>query len=243
MNNNDSYVFYASYFLGIMNLPAELQLEAFIAFCAYAFNGIEYTGNNSLVNAVFQMAKPTIDANIKRRTNGKLGGRPRKTKKSDETNGLENKNHRFSKDKTTGNASAEPNVNVNGNDNVYVNACDAAHTQITDCVRGKLDEYLAMLEEMAGTPVSEAKRNYVTGDLLAYGSSEAEQLAVLEYAISNRLTRLRRPSVKYKDNNHGHNDARGMERGGADLDSWLSTQVISMADHGNTDTDLLNAAP
>jgi len=125
----DSMVFYASFLEGILELPEELQLEAFKAVIFYGIAGEEYQGNG-LVNIVYKMAKPQIDANIKKSTSGKKGGRPNQKPmvSESETYGYESEKPMVMKKKTIGYESQnhrlqnqKPNVNVNDNVNVNEN--------------------------------------------------------------------------------------------------------------------------
>ena len=74
---NESFVFYKSYHEAIQCLPEELQLDAYKAICEYAITGIEPEGCNTIVKAIFKMAKPTVNSNLARKENGKLGGAPK----------------------------------------------------------------------------------------------------------------------------------------------------------------------
>ena len=100
----DSFVFYRSFFEAIKQLDADDRLEIYDAICDYALNQNE-TKMKPVGSAIFALIKPLIDANNKRYSNGKKGGRP--TKKKPTKNQTETK--------------TEPNVNVNDNDNVNEN--------------------------------------------------------------------------------------------------------------------------
>ena len=87
----DGFIFYASYYDGICELSEEEQGRLYIAIMKYVFEGIDpdLTGGPMMA---FKFMKPTIDANIKRRINGKkgaeygkLGGRPKGNKTPKET--------------------------------------------------------------------------------------------------------------------------------------------------------------
>lgn len=110
----DSMVFYSSFSSAIKRLPPDEQLKALWALLDYGLEGKE-PEEDGLFMMIFDMAKPQIDANIKRKTNGSGGGRPAKT------NGYANMKPMVSETKTNGYAKEKPNVNVNENDNVNVN--------------------------------------------------------------------------------------------------------------------------
>lgn len=71
---SDGFILYASFLDAIEDLPEEEQGKALLAICRYGIRG-EEPSNGGVVSAMFKMAKPQIDANRKRRENGKLGGR------------------------------------------------------------------------------------------------------------------------------------------------------------------------
>lgn len=112
-----SFVFYQSFYDAISELEPEQQAEAYKAICEYAFNGKE-PECKGVIRAVFKLVKPQIDANNKRRENGKLGaehgqkgGRPKKE------NGEETPKERQENPMETPNVNVNANVNVNVNDN------------------------------------------------------------------------------------------------------------------------------
>ena len=141
---SNSFVFYESFHQAIRLLPERERLQAYEAVCNYALFGEE--PEEMLLpgtEVAFILIKPQIDANNQRRSNGGLGGRPRKEKPSDDdkkTDGLENekpmvsktKNQRLSESKTNGGQNKKPNVNVNVNDNVNVNANVNENVNVND---------------------------------------------------------------------------------------------------------------
>lgn len=92
----ESFVFYRSFRDAIAEMSDENKLATLLAICDYALYGREPKLKDAMSRAVFTVARPSIDANRDRRNNGKKGGRPKK-----ETNGLDEKNHRFSKTEST----------------------------------------------------------------------------------------------------------------------------------------------
>lgn len=110
----ESMVFYKSFYDAIKGLEPELQAQIYNAVFEYGLYGqtVELT---PIANTVFTLIKPQIDANNKRRENGKkgaeygkLGGRPKKD------NGNETAK------KPLKNPTQTPNVNenVNVNENI-----------------------------------------------------------------------------------------------------------------------------
>jgi len=75
-NFNEGFIFYQSFDQMINSMPDEkLQLETYKLISKYALYGQEPQTDNWLLRALFSVIKPQIDANNKRRTNGKKGGR------------------------------------------------------------------------------------------------------------------------------------------------------------------------
>nr|DAD91248.1 MAG TPA: DNA-binding domain protein [Phage sp. ctXnn1] len=107
----DSMVFYSSFAEAIKLMPKEQQLEALWAIIDYGLDDTAPDQNaNAMAKVIFQMAKPQIDANVKRKANGMMGGRPKNNGFEDEKPMvIESENHRLEAEK--------PNVNVNDNVN------------------------------------------------------------------------------------------------------------------------------
>lgn len=79
----DGLIFYKSFQKAIKLLPESEQLKALWAIIDYGIDGKE-PQEEGLYRIAYEMAKPQIDANNQRKTNGSRGGRPSKT------NGYEN---------------------------------------------------------------------------------------------------------------------------------------------------------
>lgn len=75
----DGFIFYESFLEAIGLLKPEEQLEAYKGICEYGLYGDLPEFDSNAAQAIFIMAKPQIDANKKRRTDGFKGGRPKKT--------------------------------------------------------------------------------------------------------------------------------------------------------------------
>ena len=88
----DGFVFYKSFAEATEGLQDDVKLECLTAIIDYGIYGIEreLTGIPAIV---FKLVKPQLDANNKRFSDGKKGGRPKKT------DGFENKNQWFSDEK------------------------------------------------------------------------------------------------------------------------------------------------
>ena len=111
----ESFVFYRSFYKAIKKLSDKDLADSVRAICAYALDD-QITELEGVPEIIFDMAKPQIDANIKRRACGEKGGRPKK-----KTDGFKNEKPTVSKNKTDGYSTEKPNVNVNENVNVNAN--------------------------------------------------------------------------------------------------------------------------
>ena len=132
----ESIVFYKSFYEAIRELEPELQVEIYNALFDYGFEGIE-NNLSPIAKAVFTLIKPQIDANARKKEQGKingqkgaefgklgaefgkLGGRPRKARidaEKEETNG-ENKPPKNPPKTPQEDEKTPSNVNVNDNVN------------------------------------------------------------------------------------------------------------------------------
>ena len=107
---NNSFVFYRSFAEALEFLPAEEYKAAMAALIGYALDGVD-VGAAGAAGMFMALVKPQIDANNKRRENGRRGGRTNnQTISKAEANGS----------KAEANAS-KPEANVNANVNVNAN--------------------------------------------------------------------------------------------------------------------------
>lgn len=86
----DSLIFYNSFAKAIKRLPDAEQLKALWAIIDYGLDDTEPEDDGGTYMSIFDMAKPQIDANIKRKADGAKGGRPAKHINIEETSGYEN---------------------------------------------------------------------------------------------------------------------------------------------------------
>lgn len=84
----DSFCFYRSFYDAIKALPKKYQSQAIDAVLAYGLDGVEPTDADGVIQAIFALIRPQIDANNKRYINGKKGaehgskgGRPKNEKR------------------------------------------------------------------------------------------------------------------------------------------------------------------
>ena len=75
--NRNSFVFYDSFYRAMSYLDDKEKIQYIDAICYYSLYDIEIEMDEK-INGMFELVKPQIDANIKRRENGKKGGRPSK---------------------------------------------------------------------------------------------------------------------------------------------------------------------
>ena len=85
----DSLIFYSSFAKAIKRLPDAEQLKALWAIIDYGLDDTEPEDDGGTYMSIFDMAKPQIDANIKRKADGAKGGRPAKHINMEETSGYE----------------------------------------------------------------------------------------------------------------------------------------------------------
>ena len=154
----DSFVFYKSFYNAIIRLPdTEQQAALFQAICRYALDGELPELGDPVLLAMFDLIKPQLDANEKRRTDGakgaeygKLGGRPRKKPYgvSDKNpSGVISENPSGVMTKTP-NVNVNVNGNVNANGNVNVNESDGAKAPRTRHKYGQYENVLLTDEEL-----------------------------------------------------------------------------------------------
>lgn len=116
----DGFVFYKSFAEATEGLQDDVKLECLTAIIDYGIYGIEreLTGIPAIV---FKLVKPQLDANNKRFSDGKKGGRPKKT------DGFENKNQWFSdekpKDKEKEKVKEKVEIDYQGIINLYNEIC------------------------------------------------------------------------------------------------------------------------
>ena len=73
--NHESFVFYESFYIAMKSLSLEENKEYIWSICNYALYE-ETLELSPKIESMFQLIKPQLDANIRKRKNGKLGGRP-----------------------------------------------------------------------------------------------------------------------------------------------------------------------
>lgn len=109
----DSLIFYSSFAKAIKRLPDAEQLKALWAIIDYGLDDTEPEDDGGTYMSIFDMAKPQIDANIKRKADGAKGGRPAKQTYTEKTSGNEDEKPVVKKKKKE--ARPEDNSPVIGN--------------------------------------------------------------------------------------------------------------------------------
>lgn len=165
----ESFIFYESFYEAIKLLPKEEKADAYEAIAEYSLSGVEPINLQGMAKVVFTMAKPQIDANIKRRLNGLMGGRPKK--ENDGFGGLKpmvSENKGTQKPLVSENElDKKPNDNLNGNVNVNINKNNKTKKIIFDEIEfnnwEKLFDY--WVQEKSGTKYTSEGREYAFGKL------------------------------------------------------------------------------
>lgn len=97
----EGFIFYPSFYDALLDLDDETRLQCYDMICEYAFTGHVDT-SKGLAYTIFKLIRPQLDANARRKENGKKGGRPKKTQvEYGENQRIENK-------KTTGFENEKP---------------------------------------------------------------------------------------------------------------------------------------
>lgn len=117
---NESFVFYKSFFDAIKEFDNDTIAEFFKLVCQYALEGDVLDTENKVAKALFQMTMPQIDANKKRRENGRKGGAPAGNNNAQKTTKKQPKNNLKQPNVNLENNLKQPNVNVNVNDIGYI---------------------------------------------------------------------------------------------------------------------------
>lgn len=137
----ESYVFYKSFHEAMKGLSDEQYGKIMRIINEYSLDGVEPEINDVIVNMAFQLIKPQIDANTRRRENGKkggdfgkMGGRPKKTPMGLEKNEIKTPNVNI-------NENANENSNVNDNENVNDNANAESDHKDTEKQQGKSSRF------------------------------------------------------------------------------------------------------
>jgi hypothetical protein len=73
--NRNSFVFYDSFYRAMNYLTEEEKIEYIDAICNYSLYDIRIEMSPQ-IEGMFELVKAQIDANIKKREDGKKGGRP-----------------------------------------------------------------------------------------------------------------------------------------------------------------------
>ena len=124
----NSFIIYRSFVEAIRELDPKLIAEAFIAYSDYALDGKELSSDNPILNTIFKLVKPNVDAATRRylasTENGKKGGRPKKGESKEEYNNRNNLNKPNNNLNKPNNNLNEPNQNLNVNVNDNVNEDD-----------------------------------------------------------------------------------------------------------------------
>lgn len=126
MKRNNSFIFFASYYDAIKNLPEDEQGQFYKAFIEYAIMQKQPKKLTATAKACFLLVKPFLDSSIKRYDanvqNGKKGGRPKKQEQKpnenpNETQTKPNNNPTTNPNETQTKPNPKPKQNLNRNRN------------------------------------------------------------------------------------------------------------------------------
>lgn len=205
-NERKGFVFYKSWWITIVNLPREVQMDAINAIMEYGFKGAESEQLKPIAKAILTMAKPQIDANYKRWQNGLKGGCPKG--KVNNTNGRKGKenNREITKNKPTSNQKItenkpkvkvkdKDNINSFSNENESLNSSEFNAEMGTEInFEGLKDYFNKQVEEHGSvfpkiTIVSEERRKLIRARIKQYGKeafAKAIQNAVTSEFLNSR---------------------------------------------------------
>lgn len=160
-------IFYRSFYEAIKALDKETQADVYNAIFAYGLDGTEEE-LSPIAKAIFTLIKPQIDANNRRKENGKingakgaeygkLGGRPKKEngEKTDKKP-LKTPKKPLTDEKKPSNANVNVNANANANVNDNVNANDIK--DIPNNVQDVVDLYHTLCPSLPKVRVVTNKR-------------------------------------------------------------------------------------
>lgn len=119
----ESFIFYASFYEALKELPDDIRLKVFDAVCEFALGGIE-PALVGVEKAIFALIRPQISANHARYENGCKGGAPKGNQNARKNNLTETEEEPNDNQETTKKqpktTKKQPNDNENVNDNVNV---------------------------------------------------------------------------------------------------------------------------
>lgn len=142
----ESFVFYASFYEAIKELPDNTQLELYTAICKYSLYG-ELPELSPISKALFTAIKPNIDKAAARYVasveNGKKGGRPKTQHKPNENpeKPSDNLNQTQHKPNENLNVYLDDNVNVYANDVIESIAAKPQRSRFTPPTLAEVQAY------------------------------------------------------------------------------------------------------
>ena len=125
---NESFVFYRSFAKALEKLPADQYKEVMTAVCQYGLDGSMPELSDPILDAIFLLIQPQIDANNKRRESGKKGAESRwndSKQMADDSKGMADDSKQMA-------TSCDAMPNVNANVNVNVNDKDNNTVQVPE---------------------------------------------------------------------------------------------------------------
>ena len=126
------FVFYQSFLRAGENLEEKDQLLFYKRVLEYWIDGENETTDNWIVEAMFLLVKPQLDANNKKFENGKKGGRPKQDETKDKPKNNLNKTKAEPKEKEKVNANVKEKENVKDKYLEFVKLTKEEHKKLID---------------------------------------------------------------------------------------------------------------
>ena len=82
----DGFIFYKSFYDAIKKLDDQQRLKCYDLIIEYGITGAAKDESDNVVNAIFSLIQPILDANYQRYLNGKKGGKPKKNEGQQDEN-------------------------------------------------------------------------------------------------------------------------------------------------------------
>lgn len=170
---NESFVFYRSFAKALEKLPADQYKEIMMAICQYGLDGEAPELSDPVLEAIFLLVQPQIDANAKRRENGRKGASSRwdaskaeandSTKMANDGKVMANDSKPMANHSTPmPNANANANVNVNANNNPPYPPLPGGDTPKTPKTKKEKEQHNLRLLAQYASPYTMSTRLYET---------------------------------------------------------------------------------
>lgn len=204
-----NFIFFASYYEAIKELPTEQQGAVYKAIVDYAMEGIEPSHLRGIQKSVFILIKPYIDSSKKKQESGAMGGKATSKHTSEQTSKTSSKVGSKNTSKTSSNNESKPQSNQikeNEEEKEYINILKKEinkekNTILTDSelysliegsfsdseVCKKFKDYAEMRKAMGKNKAIRTKSTLDSciQKLRKYAQTKEEALEILDYSIAN----------------------------------------------------------